>query len=146
MRTETGSGFLQYATKSVTFTGASGLGAAGSTTTLFTVTGQVLMALLVPFCTDGLTEAAPTATISLGVAGSTALFIAATNSVDIDTNEYWVDSTPDPNGVSVPVGLKDFAINGNVVAACAAQNTNGGTIRFDFYWMPLSPGATVVAA
>lgn len=139
-------GQLNLATKTLTFTGAANLGQAATNATLFTVTGEVLVAAIVPFCTVLLDEAAPTATVSLGVTGSTALFIAATNSVDIDANEFWVDSAPDANGIAVPAALKDIAITDNILVANAAQNTTSGSIRFDVYWMPLSAGSSLVAA
>lgn len=132
--------------KIITFTGAANLGQAGTNASIFTVTGEVLIIALVPFCTTDLTEALATATVSLGVTGSTALFIAATNSVDIDANEFWVDATPDANGIALPAALKDIVITDDVLVACAAQNTNGGVIRFDCYWMPLSDDGLMVPA
>jgi hypothetical protein len=125
-------------TKTVTFTGAAGFGAVG-TVPIFTTTGEVLIDTLVPFCTTLLTEAAPTATIALGVVGSTSLLIAATNAVDIDASEFWVDTSPDVNGVVVPAALKGVAITDNIVATVAAQAVNSGVIRFDCYYRSLSP-------
>lgn len=147
-----GSDRLNFATKTVTFTGAANLGQAGTNVTVFTVTGEVLIVALVPFCTTLLTEAVAGATVSLGATGAGTLWIATTNSVDIDANEFWVDTTPDANGValpsasSAPYGLKDIVTTDDVIIVCATQNTNGGVIRFDCYWMPLSPGSSLVAA
>ena len=132
--------------KTITFTGAAGFGAPGTAVALFTVTGEVLVVALVPFCTTNLLEAAPTATVALGVTGSTALFIAATNSVEIDANEFWVDTTPDANGIALPAALKDIVITDNVVLTPATQNTNAGVIRFDLVYIPLSTDGSVVAA
>jgi hypothetical protein len=123
--------------KTITFTGGAGLGAVGAVP-IFTTTGEVLIAALVPFCTTLLTEASATATLALGVTGSTSLFIAATNAVDIDANEFWVDTAPDANGVAVPAALKDIAITDNVIGTVAAQAVNGGVLRFDCYYVPLS--------
>ena len=131
------------ATKTLTFTGAANLGQAATNATLFTVTGEILVLYLTPFCTVNLGEAAPTATVSLGVTGSTALFIAATNSVNIDANTFWVDTAPDANGVAIPAALKDIIVTDNILVACAAQNTNAGAIRFDLLWLPLSSDAAV---
>jgi len=122
------------------------LGQAGTNASVFTVTGEVLVAYLVPFCTTLLTEALAGATVSLGVTGATALFIAATNSVDIDANEFWVDTAPDANGVALPAALKEIIITDDVVVAAAVNNTNAGVIRFDCYWLPLSSDGNVVAA
>lgn len=144
--TSAGSVLSRSVRKTLTFTGASGLGQAASNAVFFTVTGEVLILSIIPFCTTGLTEAAGTATVSLGVVGSTALFIAATNSVDIDTNEFWVDTAPDPNGIVLPAALKDVVITDNIVVAAATQDTNGGVLRIDLVYLALSPGSSVVAA
>ena len=136
--------------KSLTFTGAAGLGAIG-TFALFTVTGEVLIVALVPFCTVDVGVDAGTfvASMQLGVTGATNLLIATTPAADIDANEFWVDSTPDANGVAVPAGLKDIAITADItgeVTSTGTQKVNAGTIRFDLYWLPLSSDGLVVPA
>lgn len=127
----------------VTFTGASGLGQAGTTTTIWTVTGQIHLVLLTAYCTTDLTEAAPTATISLGTTTQTALFIAATNSVDIDSGEVWTAANPTTRSLAIPAALKDIAVNNNIIVTAATQNTTGGVIEFNMIYYPLSAGATV---
>lgn len=135
------------ASKTLTFDGTSGLGLAGTNAVLFTVTGQVLIFQIVPFCTTDLTEALATAQVSLGVVGSTVLWIALTNSVLIDANEFWVTTTPTPNGIALPTAMGiGVAITDNIVIACATQNTNGGVIRVDALWRPLSSDGNVVPA
>lgn len=136
------SGSLRRTSVSVTFTGAANLGAVGAVP-LFTVTGEVLIGVIVPFCTVNLGEAAPTATIALGVTGSTALFIAATTATTIDADYFWVDATPDTNGVAVPAALKDIAISDNIIGTVATQAVNAGAIRFDVWWLPLSSDGLV---
>ncbi|MBI4496852.1 MAG: hypothetical protein HY689_02995 [Chloroflexi bacterium] len=133
------------ATKAITFDGTAGLGAVGAVS-YFTVTGEVLIERIVPFCTVDLAEAAPTATIALGVTGAVELFIAATTAVDIDANEFWVDTAPDANGVALLAALKDIVITDNIIATVGAQNVNGGTLRIDVWWRPLSSDGKVVAA
>ena len=135
------------ATKTVTFTGAANLGQAGTNTTLFTVTGEGLVEKLVPFCTVNLTEAVAGAILSLGVTGNLQLFVANTNSVDIDANEFWTQAAPAAvGGIALPAALKDIVITDNVLAAATVQNTNGGAIRWDVWWRPLSANAKLVAA
>lgn len=131
--------------KTITFTGGAGLGAVGAVP-LFTTTGQVLIERLVPFCTTLLTEGGATATLALGVTGSTSLFIAATNAVEIDANEFWVDTTPDSFGVAIPGALLQIAITANIIGTVAAQAVDSGVLAFTAYWRPLSSGATLVAA
>ncbi|MBI4637687.1 MAG: hypothetical protein HY727_15220 [Candidatus Rokubacteria bacterium] len=131
------------ASKSLAFTGAANLGAVGNVP-LFTVTGEVLIVAFVPFCTVDLAGAG--ATLALGVTNATALFIAATTATDIDLGEFWVDTTPDPNGVALPAALKDIAITDHIVGTVAVAAITAGTIRWDCYWIPLSSDGKVVAA
>ena len=130
------------ASKTVAFTGAANLGAVGNVP-LFTVTGEVLIVAIVPFCTETLVGA--TATLALGVTGSTALFIAATTGTLITVNLFWVDTAPDANGVALPVALKDIVITDNIVGTVAVVGVTDGTIRFDVLWRPLSTNGLVAA-
>lgn len=130
--------------KTITFDAGVGTGAVGAVP-LFTVTGEVLVSALIPFCTTLLTEAAATATLALGVTGSTSLFIAATNAVDIDADEFWVDTAPDPNGVAIPAALLNVAIEENIIGTVAAQNVDSGVIRLTCFWRPISTDGNVVA-
>lgn len=136
---------LPAARKMITFTGAAGLGAVGAVP-LFTTTGQVLIERLVPFCTTTLTDAANAATLALGVTGSTALFIAATDSDLILTNTFWVDTAPDAAGVALPAALIAIGINANLIGTVAGEAVTAGVIAFTAYWRPISSGATLVAA
>ena len=128
--------------KTITFTGAANLGAVGAVP-LFTVTGEVLIVRLVPFCTVDLTEALATATLALGVTGSTSLFIAATTATAIDANEFWVDTAPDANGIALPAALQNIVITDDIIGTVAAQAVNGGAIRLDCHWIALSPDGNV---
>lgn len=131
--------------KTVTFTGAAGAGEAG-TVDLFTVTGQVEVLSLVPICTTLLTETGGTATIALGVTGSTALFIAATGAIGIDANEFWVDTSPDAAGIAIPAALKNIAINADIIATVADADIDAGVIEFNLWYRPISADGLVVAA
>jgi hypothetical protein len=138
----------KYRTKSVTFTGASGLGANGTTTTFFTITGAVHIEHILPYVVTTLTQSAGTPNIALGVTNSTSLFIAATTATALTTGEFWTENTggntPD-SGVAVPAALKEIAISSNIIVTVGGtNNVNGGVLRIDLYWWPLSLGATVV--
>jgi len=106
--------------------------------------GEVLVVALVPYCTESLAGA--TATLALGVTGSTVLFIAATTGTTITIGTFWVDTVPDANGVAVPAALKDIAITDSIIGTVATAAVTDGTIRFDVYWLPLSSDGKVVAA
>lgn len=131
---------LRFISNTITFTGATGLGEIG-TVPIFTVTGEVLVAVLSAFCTTLLGGA--TATLALGVTGSTSLFIAATTATDIDANEFWNDTAPDANGIAVPAAMKDIQITDNIIGTVATANLTSGVMRFDLYYMPLSSDGNV---
>ena len=136
-------GYTRRGSKTITFDGTADLGAIGNVP-LFTVTGEVVIAIIAPFCTTDLAGA--TATLALGVTGATTLFIAATTATDIDANEFWVDTTPDANGVALPAALKDILITDNIVGTVGTAAVSSGVIRLDIYWLPLSSDGNVVAA
>ena len=135
---------LQFARKTITFTGGTNLGAVGAVP-LFTVTGEIIVALLVPTGVTG-PSAGVNSTLALGVTGATTLFIAATDPTLIDPAEFWVDTAPDPNGIAIPAALKDIAITDNIIGTVAVAAITAGAIRFDIYWMPLSSDGNLVAA
>ena len=134
---------LQRTSKTVTFTGAANLGAVGAVP-IFTVTGTVLVVYLIPLCTVLLTEAAPTATLALGVTGSTSLFVAATTGTAIDANEFWFSTTPTAAGLALPAALKDIPVAANIIGTVGAQAVDSGAIRFDLWWLGISSGSSVV--
>ena len=135
---------LRIVRKTITYTGATNLGEAGSNVTIFTVTGQIHVVALVPYCTVNLGESGATATITLGTASTTNLFIAATDSTTIDANEVWTATGPTTRSLAIPAALKDIAVNDNIVNACAVTNTNAGAIQYTLVYYPLSAGATAV--
>lgn len=136
--------------KSITYT-AGGTGAAATTTTIFNVTGNVLVTYTAAFCTTSLTESAGTPTLAYGVGSATliAIFIAATTATAIDQNELWVDNDPDVTSEVIPAQMKDVYIgNGNNIS-CTVGGTNNisaGAIRFEVYWRKMSDNGLVVPA
>ena len=130
----------------ITFTGASGLGLAGSTTTFFTTTGEILCSL-VAYVASTLTENLGTPTLTLGVVNSTSLFIGATTATTLATGEYWTENTGAGTanaGIAVPAAMKDIIITSNVVGVVGGTNNiNGGTLRLTLLWVPLSTDAAV---
>jgi hypothetical protein len=131
---------VRRALKTVTFTGAANLGAVG-TVPLFTVTGQILVVTLVPFCTTLLAGA--TATLALGVTGNTGLFVGATTATDIDADEFWVDTAPDANGIALPAALKDIVITDNIIGTVAVAAVSSGVMDFYLHYVPLSSNGSV---
>lgn len=138
------SALLRIVRKTITYTGATNFGEAASNVTIFTVTGKIHVVSLVPYCTVNLGESGATATITLGTTATTALFIAATNSVDIDADDVWTATGPTTRSLAIPAALKDIAVNNDIVNACATTNTNSGAVQYTLVYYPLSAGATAV--
>ena len=135
------------ATKTITYANP-GTGAAGTSTTIFTVTGDVLIVRLVPFCSTSLTETAGTPTLALGVIGNTAILLGATTATAIDSGKFWLDTSPAEVGaVAIPAALIDIACTANIACLVGGTNNiNAGVIRYDLFWRPLSSDGLVVAA
>lgn len=129
------------ARKQRVYTGASGLGAAG-TTTLFTVTGQVLLRVI-GFCYEDLVGAA---TLEVGIAGNTAGLLAQiADATNLDAGESYLDATP---GTLEAVDLSSgFPIsNGqDVIETIGATDITDGSVLFGCFWRPVSSDGAVVA-
>lgn len=128
--------------KTFTFDGTSTKGLVNTSSTFFTVTGEIYIVALVPVCTVDLASA-DLATITLGVTGSTSLFLGATTATAIDADEFWVNTTPVANGVALPAAFKDIVITDNILGAVATGSITAGAIRFELCWRPLSANAAV---
>ena len=131
--------------KKIEFTGAAGLGLAGSPVPLFTVTGSVWVHV-VGFCTENLAESGATATISVGISTDTAGLIAVTNGVNIDNGEVWFDGTPAAMEVLAGWGGAFIAGGNDIIGTVAAANVTDGTLTFVCFWTPLSSDGLVVAS
>ena len=133
--------------KTLTFTGAAGLGAVGAVP-LFTTTGKILIVSLSAKCTLSLTEnpVPGGATLLLGVTGDTNLFIAQTTALDLNTGTFWVDATPTLYGIALPAALKDILIDQNIIATVGVSAIDGGTVEFVVRWMAESVDGKLVAA
>lgn len=133
--------------KTITYA-AGGAGANGTETDIFTVTGEVIIVAIVPYCTTNLDESAGTPTLELGVNNDTNLFIAATTATAIDADDFWVDASPtEVGGVALPAALKDIAVTDNI--SCTVGGTNNisaGVIEYMVYWLPVSADGLVVPA
>ena len=143
----TGNLSVQRASNSITYANP-GTGAAGTATAIFTVTGEVIVVSLVPFCTTTLTETAGTPTLALGVVGNTAILLGATTAAAIDAGKFWLDTTPAEVGaVPIPAALIDIAVTANIQCLVGGTNNiDAGVIRYDLLWKPLSSDGLVVPA
>lgn len=115
-----------------------------ATTTLFTVTGTVLLRILAK-CKTSLAGEAGGGTIEVGTALSTAGLIAQTSAEAIDINEIWHDATPD-NSIEATTVLAQKIVAQNVIQTVATQDIDSGAILYTAIWYPLSADGNVVAA
>ena len=141
----------KMALKTITFTGAAGLGAIGNCS-LFTVTGGVHIVSIDAVVTTTVTVdgGTGTASLSLGVTNSTTLFIGATTANTLtSTNKHWQSTTPTANGIAQAAAQQDIDISQTIVAAVTSSGTqlvNGGVIDLRVVWYPITSGASLVAA
>jgi hypothetical protein len=128
------------ASKTIAYTGAANLGAQGATT-LFTVTGDVAASIFA-VCTEDLAGA--TATIEVGISGNTAALIAQTTATNIDNGEVWATTSP-ANPLAVPAD-KVIAAGADIIQTVGTADITDGTLTYYCLWVPLTVGASVVAA
>lgn len=122
-------------------------GADPTTQTIFTVTGDVLMAVF------GIAKAAVTSggtpTIELGVSGATAALISQiVDATDLAIDEIWHSATPTLTVEQLGIlGSRDFVIsNGqDVIYTIGGAAITAGDINFYGLWVPLSTNGDVVA-
>lgn len=134
-------GPLRVARKTITFTGGAGAGQSASPITIFTITGQVDVSLIMGRCTTSLTSAGG-GTLALGVTGGTTLFIGATTGTTITTTAaIWASTTPNAFGIAAPAALKDIIIMANILGTVGTADITAGVIEVICYYLPLSAGA-----
>jgi hypothetical protein len=128
------------ATKTVTFTGAAGLGAIG-TTSRFTVTGVVSMRI---FAVSTVNAVGATATIAAGTAGNTAALIAQTAATNLAAGKIWQSATP-LVGVAALTTTPESIVTLDIIETVATAAITAGSITYYCLWSPVSAGATVTA-
>ena len=123
--------------KTITF--AAGTTGAVGTTTLFTVTGKVALNVYA-LCTSDL---AGSGTLEVGVAGATAALCNQQSATAIDNHEVWSDATL---AIAGNVANHLHIVDQDVILTIATNTVSSGTLIFYVNWVPLSQGASVVAA
>jgi hypothetical protein len=141
----------RHSTKTITFTGAAGLGAVG-TVTVFTCTGRSIIHAITAFCTEDLVG--NLATIELGTATTSNDFVVQTTAEGIDVNKWWGDATPSAGSILIKIpatgadgigAAQSFkTISSDIIATIATADVTDGTIVFDVIYTPLTDGARLV--
>lgn len=93
-------------------------------------------------CSEDLAGAS--ATVEVGISGNTAAIIAQSVGTTIDTGEIWYGTNPPTVGV-MP-GDKILTGSTNIIQTIATANVTDGTLTYYCLWVPLTVGASVVAA
>jgi len=140
--------------KTVTFTGAAGLGVSPGTVALFTLTGRVEVRRVSAFCTT-LLAVTGTPALTMGTAIDVDAFIALTTATDIDANEWWTAATP-ATGSKSPLevftgGLvtsqASKLLNESIILdLTTATSVDSGVIVFDVWYRPVTDNGRLVAA
>jgi hypothetical protein len=114
------------------------------TVNLFTVTGDVIVRIIAVTKTNLTSAGACNA--ELGVTGTVAAMIAATDVTTLDVGEIWHDATSDSN-VEALSTMKEYILTTgiDVIMTLSAQ-IDAGAMTLYCLWTPLSDGASVVAA
>ena len=133
-------------TKTITYT-AGGTGANGTTTNIFVVTGEIIAVYVMAFCTTDLTQSGATPSLVMGVTGDVDDFVATTIATNIDAGQFWASGASIPNLAAIPDAMKDIVTTDNITCTVTGSNNiSAGVIRYDLYWLPLSPGGLAVPA
>lgn len=127
----------RWSRKTLTFTGASGLGLINTNATIFTTTGAVLVKYIFGIVTTNLTGAA--STIQLGTTNTLAGFIGVTTATDmLTTANVWASTTPTRGFLALPAITKETIITENVLIRSLTADTTGGVLDIYCLWAPAS--------
>lgn len=143
------------AKKTITFAGGTtdawgDDGGAKDGAAIFTVTG-VVKCIVVGKCTTNL---AGGATLEVGIAGATAIFMAQTTDTDVDAGKIWLhNATPATYYIvgeseAAADNLPIYMLDGTniILTVTGGTNTTAGVVEFYCYWTPISSDGNVVAA
>lgn len=114
-----------------------------SATDIFTITGRVLVERFTVFCTETLVGGT---NISVGVAGTTDLLVAATTSTDIDVNEWWATTSPALNGLAMDAKQKQVLLSNDIILTITVSDVTDGTLVFDAWYRPITDNGILVAS
>ncbi len=121
--------------KTITLTGASGLGLVNVDIPVATVTGRVLLNDIAIFCSTLLASSGGGA-IAFGSVGTTSGIIEVTTATEIDADEFWRDSSPE---LEVSRAINDRVIGGaNLILRPTVATIQSGVLEIAMYWTPMS--------
>lgn len=132
-------------TKTIAFTGASGLGLAGVAVPVWTVTGRALLFYMAAFVSETLVSTINLGTIALGTAARTTGLLPATTvgAGELAAGDWWQDGN-DPEiamGVLTVALGQGATVSANIIISPATQDITDGTLVLDCWYIPLTAGA-----
>lgn len=111
-------------------------------TTLFTVTGAVMVRFFAVVTVD----LVGSATIEVGTAKSTAGLLAQlADATVLDGSEIWHDSSPDTN-IELDTVAPWKIVTGDIIETIASANITAGNLYYVCFWIPLTPNGFVTSA
>ena len=129
------------ASKAITYVAGAGNSGVQGATTLFTVTGTVAVYLFA-VCSKTLTSSGG-ATIKAGIAGNTTGLIASTGYGSITNALIWKDASP---ATLIAFPSLNIITGTDIIQTIATADISDGTLTYYCVYVPLSSGASVVAA
>lgn len=114
--------------------GAGGTSGNTGAVTLFNVTGLVAVKI---YCVGEVALTGASATIEVGVTGTTAGLVAQTTATALIANEIWHDATPDALLELSSVSTEKI-ISSNIILTIATAAVTGGRVRFTVLWRPVT--------
>lgn len=117
---------------------------------IFTVTGLVQVKVIAEITTS-LTGAS--ATLAVGIAASTAIFMAAETGTDLDAGNIWLNDTTQAafyiigEEQAAADNWPEYVLNGQDIILTIAGGANAETGVIDFFalWKPLSDDGSIIA-
>lgn len=139
--------------RTITFAGATtdawgDDGGALDDSAIFTVTGLVAVKLIADIKTS---LTGDTATIEVGIAGATAIFMPTETATQLDAGQIWFnDASNATYGIigeeaAAADNLPEYLLNGNdIILTVKTADVTAGVIDFYALWSPISDDASIV--
>lgn len=117
---------------------------------VFTITGRVFIHRITAFCTENL---AGTGEIALGDATDADAYVAATEAVNLDLNEWW-SATPAASSINIDVSdeggqtahTASKVTSADIIVTVTNEDITDGTIIFDIWYSPVTDNGALAAA
>lgn len=132
---------LVHRRQTITFSNDSG------TVDVFTITGRVFITALTAYCTTSLTETGDVTDLELGGATDPNAYVLSISPDALDINEWWQDGTPVGGSKQLDALQIDVVTDEDIILTITGgTDIATGVVVFDVWYLPVTDGATLVAA